>query len=256
MFVHDRHRTILDRLARRPRWTVTQLQREMRVSRSTLRRDLLELEERGDVVRVHGGVVHRDHLNGEPTFDRRDRDAVAAKRSIAAAAAGLVPDNAAVYVDAGTTGLAVGRRLALRADVKLFTHSLRLAADAAAVDAAASVVLVGGEVRKVSQAVVGGLALAWLAELRFDVAFVAASGVSAEGASTTELSEAAVKQAILARAARRVLIADAGKWERPAAVRFAGWDAFDAWVVDAAVPKAARGAAEAAGVKVIVATET
>ncbi|HEV7300310.1 MAG TPA: DeoR/GlpR family DNA-binding transcription regulator [Tepidisphaeraceae bacterium] len=255
MFVHDRHREIVDRLARRPRWTVTQLQREMRVSRSTLRRDLLELEERGDVVRVHGGVVHRDFLQGEPTFDRRGKQGVAAKRAIGAAAAAIVADNASVYLDAGTTSLEVGRRLLLRPDVKLFTHSLRLAADAASSDAPASVVLVGGEVRKVSQAVVGALTLDWLKQLRFDVAFVAASGVTAEGVSTTELSEAGVKQAIADRAAKVVLVADAAKWDAPAAVRFAAWRRFDTWVVDAAVPRAARAAAEAAGVKVIVAKE-
>jgi DeoR/GlpR family transcriptional regulator of sugar metabolism len=255
MFVHDRHREIVERLARRPRWTVTQLQREMRVSRSTLRRDLVELEERGDVVRVHGGVVHREYLQGEPTFDRRGKLGVAAKRTIGAAAAASVVENASVYLDAGTTCLEVGRRLMLRPDAKLFTHSLRLAADAAASDAPASVVLVGGEVRKVSQAVVGALALEWLAHLRFDVAFIAASGVTDEGASTTELSEAAMKQAIAGRSERVVLVADAGKWGVPAAVRFAGWDRFDAWVVDGAVPRAARAAAEAAGVKVIVAKE-
>src|SRR5687767_8580034 len=114
MFVHDRHKEIVARLVRRPRWTVTQLQREMRVSRSTLRRDLLELEERGDVVRVHGGVVHRDYLQGEPTFDRRGKESVAAKRAIGAAAVANVVDNAAVYLDAGTTCHEVGRRLMLR----------------------------------------------------------------------------------------------------------------------------------------------
>jgi DeoR/GlpR family transcriptional regulator of sugar metabolism len=234
---------------------VTQLQREVRVSRSTLRRDLVELERAGDVVRVHGGVVHRDYLQGEPTFDRRGRQAVAAKGAIAAAAAAMVPDNAAVYLDAGTTCAAVGRHVLLRPDAKVFTHSLRLAADAASTDAPAALVLVGGEVRKVSQAVVGGLALRWLEHLQFDVAFVAASGVSAEGVSTTELTEAAVKQAVISRAAKAVLVADAGKWDRPAAVRFAGWEQFGAWVVDSAVPKAARAAAEAAGVRVIVAKE-
>jgi DeoR/GlpR family transcriptional regulator of sugar metabolism len=255
MFVHDRHKQIVDRLVRRPRWTVTQLQREMRVSRSTLRRDLLELEERGDLVRVHGGVVHRDFLQGEPTFDRRGREAVVAKRAIALAAAELVAENAAVYLDAGTTCLEVGRHLLLRADVKLFTHSLRLASDAAASDAAASVVLIGGEVRKVSQAVVGGLSLGWLDQLRFDTAFVACSGVAAEGASTTELTEAAIKQSILSRSRQSVLVADAGKWDRPAAVRFAGLNQFETWVVDAALDKAARQAAEAVGVRVIVAKE-
>jgi DeoR family transcriptional regulator, fructose operon transcriptional repressor len=255
MFVHDRRRAILKQLARRPRWVVTELQREMRVSRSTLRRDLVELEERGDIVRVHGGVVHHDFLQGEPTFDRRGKEAVGAKRAIAATAAGLVSENAVVYIDAGTTCLEVGRRVVLRTDAKVFTHSLRLAADAAAGDAPAPIVLVGGEVRKVSQAVVGGMTLEWLAHLNFDIAFIAASGLDADGPSTTELSETAAKRSILSRSKKVVLVADAGKWDRPAAVRFAQWKQIHAWVVDSALPKAARDMVKRQGVDVIIATK-
>jgi DeoR/GlpR family transcriptional regulator of sugar metabolism len=62
---------------------------------------------------------------------------------------------------------------------------------------------------------------------------VGASGLDlADGASTTELLEASVKQAALARATRTILIADATKWARPAAIRFAPWTDFDDWVTD------------------------
>ena len=253
MFVQDRHRAILDRLARKPRWGVTQLQREMRISRSTLVRDLVELEERGDIVRVHGGVVHRDFLQGEPTFDRRGKEAVDAKRAIAETAAAMVAENTVVYLDAGTTCAEIGRRVLLRSDVTIYTHSIRLAADAASSNSPANVVLIGGEVRNVSQAVVGGLALEWLSHLKFDQAFVAASGVDADGPSTTELSEAAIKSAVLARSKQAVLVADAGKWERSAAVRFGIWNQIPTWVVDAGLPKTARDSLKRAGVNVIIA---
>ncbi len=253
MFVHDRQKQILERLARRPRWAVTQLQSEMRISRSTLRRDLMELEERGDIVRVHGGVVHRDFLQGEPTFDRRGKEAVAAKRAIAASAAALIPANATVYIDAGTTCFEAARRVLLRSDVKVFTHSLRVAMDAATSDAPAPLVLIGGELRKVSQAVVGGLSLDWLTQLRFDIAFIAASGMDADGLSTTELSEASVKGAIIGRASRTVLLADAEKWDRPAAVRFASWKQISAWVVDRGVSRGAREVVKRKGADVVVA---
>lgn len=250
MFGHERQKALLDQLVRRPRWVITELQDEMGVSRSTLRRDLVELEARGDVVRVHGGVVHRDYLQGEPTFDRRGKEAVQAKRAIGAAAAELVPSNSIVYIDAGTTCHEVARRLLLRSDVKLFTHSLRLAMDAATTDAPADVVLIGGEVRKVSQAVVGGLALEWLKNLHFDLAFVAASGLDPEGASTTELSESAMKAAIIARSTRSVLVADAQKWTSTAAVRFARWPQLSTWIVDPAVAPQARDIVRKQGVEV------
>jgi len=256
MFVHDRHRAILERLARRPRWAFSQLQREMRVSRSTLRRDLLELEEDGHIVRVHGGVVHRDFLKGEPTFDRRGKENVDAKRAIGVAAAAMIQPNEAVYIDAGTTGVEVARAAMLRPDVKIFTHSLRIGAEAASSDAAASVTLVGGEVRNVSQAVVGGLALQWMQHLSFDTAFIAASGVSAIGLMTTELSEAAMKQAIIARSRRVVLVADSAKWDHAAPVEFSTWNNVHTWVTDAALPRAAKEAITRHRTTVVLAKET
>ena len=100
-----------------------------------------------------------------------------------------------------------------------------------------------------SLALVGALALDWLRRLRFDVAVLAASGLDArEGASTTELSEAAVKQLAAARAARRVLASHAAKWNKPAAVAFAGWDVFHTFVTDVKLTSAEKAHLRRAGV--------
>lgn len=230
MLVHDRHARILDYLQKHPSSSVLHLQRSLGVSRSTVRRDLVELEEQGEIIRVHGGVVHRDTLRGEPTYDRRGREAIAAKRAIAAATAALVPEDSVVYLDAGTTCVEVARQLAARQDLKIFTHSVRLLIEVG--DSAASMTCVGGEYRAVSQALVGGLSMSWLKHLQFDVAILGASGLDEAGASTTELSEAALKQAIVERAGKLILATDHRKWERPAAVRFAPWKLLQTFVTD------------------------
>ena len=134
-------------------------------------------------------------------------------------------------MDAGSTCLEIGRRLAARGDVRLVTHSAALVA--AALHGKSELLCVGGELRKVSGAFTGGAALGALRELRVQVAFIGASGLHlVEGASTTELSEANMKRAIIARAARVVLLADRSKWERPSTVRFAHWHEFTDWVTD------------------------
>jgi DeoR/GlpR family transcriptional regulator of sugar metabolism len=251
---HARQSAMLDYLRQHPKVSVRELQKQLEVSRSTLWRDLVELEEQGEVVRVHGGVVHRDYLRGEPKFDRRRREAPQQKQAIARAAAERVPENASVYLDAGTTCLEIARQIWLRSDVHLFTHSIRLLAEAEAAEA--TLTCVGGVYRPMSEAVVGGLSLSWLEHLRFDVAFIAASGLSPEeGASTTETTEAGTKQAILKRARTRMLVADAQKWNKPAAVHFGQWDAFDIWITDNALPNAARRSVRRGNLEVICAKE-
>jgi DeoR/GlpR family transcriptional regulator of sugar metabolism len=163
------------------------------------------------------------------------RQAVEAKRAIGVAAASLVEEGQTVLLDSGTTSLEVGHRLMSRSDITIITNSPLFGH--AAQGAAARIIWIGGEFRPVSGALVGPLALEWLSNLRADWAFIGASGLSAaEGASTTETSEAAVKKAMIGRAARAVLVADSSKWEKPSTVRFASWTEFGLWVCDSALP--------------------
>ncbi len=227
---------------------------ELQVSRSTLRRDLIDLEQQGQLVRVHGGVLSTDSLRGDIAFDRRHQDRLEEKKMIAATAAGMVKENALVYLDAGTTTLELGRMLMSRPDIRIFTHSIRLLSHAAL--ARCPVVCVGGEYRAVSDAVVGGLTANWLEQLHVDVAFLGASGLSPTGASTTELSECAIKQQLVKRATTRVLLADAGKWDHPAAIEFARWSEIPIWVTTADVSKKAVDTVRQFKTQVVIARST
>jgi DeoR/GlpR family transcriptional regulator of sugar metabolism len=235
MFSHERQRAILDLLEKRQRIAVRELQKRFRVSAATLRRDLTELEHSQQIVRVHGGAVHPQYFKGEPSFDAKSKQASAAERAMGLLAAALVPEHQTVFLDAATSCLEVGRALAARPDVTIVTNSPAFIQ--AVRDAPAKIICCGGELRVVSGALVGALALDWLEHLRADWAFVGASGLSEEdGASTFELSEAAIKQAMIRRAERRILMADSSKWQQPATIRFASWQDFDTWVTDEQFP--------------------
>jgi len=250
MIAQERYQFILDYVARAGRVRLQDLRKRLGVSIASLRRDVTELEARGLVVRVHGGVMHPAHL-GEPTLAQREREAKPAKRAIARAAAALVERGQTVFIDGGSTCLLVGRQLAARRDLTLITNSLAIAH--AAQSGEATIILIGGRVRSVSGALVGAQALGALDRLAADWAFIGASGLTREGPSTPELEEAAVKQAWIRRARRRAVVADSGKWGKPAAVLFAPWSEVDQWVVDAGVPKDAVRNLRKQGIQVTIA---
>ncbi len=242
MFAHERHQAIQQLLSKKRRLSVAALQRELKVSSATLRRDLTELENDNLVVRVHGGVVHPSALRSEPTFTQKGARSMAAKRAIARATAELIPDGATLFIDAGTTCLEVARLLLTRRDLTLITNSVPLLG-LATTEHAATVIGLGGELRAVSGALTGSLALSWLASVHADIAIVAASGLSLEdGASTTELAESAMKQQFLARSTKRILVADSSKWNVPSTAKFADWNSFDTWVTDATLTPRERAA--------------
>jgi DeoR/GlpR family transcriptional regulator of sugar metabolism len=236
--LQQRLQQIRNYLKENPRSSVIELQNALDVSRATIRRDLIELEKQGILVRVHGGVIHSDFLAGEPTFDRRHQQHAQGKSAIGQTASELVTANQSVYLDAGTTCLEVARRLLLREDIKLYTNSLRVMSEA--MRGQCQVICIGGTLRRVSEGLVDSFAMRWLENLHFDVAIIGASGLCAKrGVSTTELSEAAVKQEAIAHADRVILVSDASKLGHPAAVQFAKWDQIDHWVVDGKVPRPA-----------------
>ncbi|HAI11755.1 MAG TPA: DeoR/GlpR transcriptional regulator [Phycisphaerales bacterium] len=229
--LHKRQQQIRQILAHHPRCGVQELQDKLGVSRATIRRDLIDLEQQGVLVRVHGGVVHSDYLAGEPTFDRRHQQRSIQKRRIGQTASELIKSNQTVFIDAGSTCLEVARRLLLREDIKLFTHSVRVLVEAQR--GQADVTCIGGTLRRVSEALVDTFALNWLENLHFDVAIIGASGLCLkQGLSTTELSEAAVKQEVITRSEQVILAADSSKAGHPTAVNFAKWDQVSDWVVD------------------------
>ncbi|MDQ3002553.1 MAG: DeoR/GlpR family DNA-binding transcription regulator [Fibrobacterota bacterium] len=231
MFAHERHQEILDVLERQPSISVQRLTKSLKASPATIRRDLDFLEKKGQVVRIRGGVVHPDNQAGEPSFEQRLKDYPSNKKAIARTAANLVPEKSTVFIDAGTTCLELGRLLLAREDLTLFTNSCPLVN--IPTRRQARLICVGGELREISRAMVGGFALDWLGKLQIDIAFFGASGLAPEGASTTELSETEVKSQAMARSRRCILLADGSKWCKPSTFLFSEWGAFDTWITDA-----------------------
>lgn len=249
MFAEERLNAIkkLVRISRR--MTFADLQKRIDVSPATLRRDLSELELAGAVIRVHGGILDPTYLRSEMSFDERLVRNHPSKLAIAAAASELVPAGATVLVDAGSTCLEAGKALIRRKDIKLITHSLALLD--AAFRGEASIICLGGELRKVSGALTGGRALGALNSLVADIAFIGTSGIEAEwGCTTTDLSETEMKRAIMERSQRKILLADLSKWRSPSTVRFAGWAEFDDWVVDKMPKNAELAIVRESGVKI------
>jgi DeoR family fructose operon transcriptional repressor len=234
----ERQRAIVRLLAQNGRIAVTAIAERFGISPATARRDAVFLAETGKAVRAHGGLLPAPAPRGEQPFRTRELVHRGTKAHLALRAAELLPGAGNVFVDAGTTCLEVGRLLGMRPGLRIYTNSIPLLASAGG--AAAAIVAIGGEARKSSLALTGGFAQAWLADVRFDAAVFGASGLDlTNGVYTSEIHEAAVKMEALRRSTLRVLVADADKWNRPTAVRFAPWNAFTWLVTNQDLPREA-----------------
>jgi DeoR/GlpR family transcriptional regulator of sugar metabolism len=251
MFAHQRHNLIVQVLERHGSVSVRELPSLVSASPATVRRDLDFLAQRKCVVRAWGGVLHPDFAVGESSFVEKARTAVYAKVAIGQAAAAKIAGRVTIFVDSGSTTLEAARHLLLRPEVTIFTNSLPLLCLRSPIRC--RLVALGGVVRQVSRALVGALAMDWMTHLEFDYALIGASGLEARnGASTTELLEAAIKKEAIERSRRTLLLADASKWNHPMAVRFAEWRQFDTFVTDVKLALGERRALSKAGVELVL----
>jgi len=240
---------LVETLQRDGRVDVAVAATELGTAEMTIRRDLDQLVARGVARRVRGGAVNLLMRGEEMPFAMREVEAVDSKRRIAVAVADLIADGEAVGLDSGTTVVATAQVLAGR---RLTVMPLSLhAASALARSESVRLVLPGGEIRPGELAMVGPLALASIGALRFDTVVLGCCGVSPEGHMMAhDLGDAAVKQALLASARRRVLAVDGAKFGRAALAVVCEMAALDVVVTDAFAPPASVAALEAAGVEV------
>ncbi|MDX2185543.1 MAG: DeoR/GlpR family DNA-binding transcription regulator [Opitutaceae bacterium] len=249
MLTEARHRALIRLLADQGEVSLEEAATRFRISFPTVRRDFQALAAAGHARRVHGAILTPDFALAEPRYSRKASQAVALKVRLASTVASLLPEAGTIFIDAGTTCLEVARAVSDRAQLRIFTNSVSVLA--LAPESRASLVSIGGDVRPVSLALTGGFAQSWVKALHFDASVVGASGIDrADGPCTTELTEASLKAEALRRARRRILVAHSAKWEKPAAVRYAPWDAFTDWVTDNPTPSDDRQRLARAGVKI------
>ena len=191
MLAEERFSLILDLLARQRTATVQELCEALNASESTIRRDLNELDKQGKLNKVHGGATLPDSpfRTDEPTMAAKEELAVSQKQSIAQAAAELILPEDFIYLDAGSSTLALARALsgpALNASYVTngVAHARLLA------QKGCRVFLPGGLLRPQTEAIVGAAAVSSLQQYNFTKAFMGANGVALEAAALHRAREA------------------------------------------------------------------
>lgn len=231
---------------------VDALAERLGVSASTVRRDLGHLQQQGRIARTYGGALVREAFH-ERSFGESQRINQEAKAAIAARAVELIPPGASVFLDAGTTCLALARLVAQRGPMNVTTRGLEAAlllARAPEVE----VVIIGGHVQPLSHGLVGPLASLALQRLGFDVAFLGSDAVHpSRGLGEPTVEETFVKEEVAARADQVVLLADSSKLDSTNAP--AWFSPAPPWtmVTDAGISPDRLAACQAKGIEVLVA---
>lgn len=235
MYAEERQRTIVNLALRFDRVAVTQLAERFEVTTETIRRDLDMLDRRGILRRVHGGAVPAENVRLiETAVAEREPAFAEQKGRIAQGALAYLPggDGSSVLIDSGTTTGRLAAAMGGGPIPTVVTNSVQIGSQLAALQGG-PVHLLGGRVRGITQATVGSETVEALGRLHCDVAFLGTNGLTtADGLTTPDPEEAAVKRAMVRAARRTVVLADSSKVGASFLVGFAALDAIDVLITD------------------------
>jgi|YelNatPaOPRAMG01_1025707.scaffolds.fasta_scaffold12735_2 DeoR/GlpR family transcriptional regulator of sugar metabolism len=236
--------------------TVAELVKKFQITETSIRRDLLLLEEDKRLKRVHGGAVSiSDNFRSE-TFSEKGKLHIQAKEKIGKYAVELIQQGNIVLLDSGTTTLQIARQMPanLRQNnhITLVTNSLPIAQEVLNWPSP-NLTILGGIFLPDYQATVGPQTIALLRDLSADIAFLGADGLTLTGGATTaNVLMAEVDRMMVERARKAVLVTDSSKIGRAGFVTIKPVSAFDLIITDDKAPAEFVQTATNMGIKVIL----
>ena len=245
-----RHEHILIRLTSNKKVSVASLAQELEVSMETVRRDLKTMEDHGQLRRIHGGAVPVVGEQDRPLHERT-RMAAKEKSRIAALAVPLLKAGMTVFLDTGTTTLAVARELARVAQLTVFTNSLDIALVVSQQNRH-RIHAVSGLLRANDNALLGYDTLDSVRKYTFDIALMGIAAVHPEaGLMDYEDHEAELRRVLVQQSRASVILADYSKLGKKARIHTLPLSAINIMVTNAKPIDAVTAALQQAEVELI-----
>jgi len=198
-------------------------------SEATVRRDLKQLADEGQLELVYGGA--KLCQVSDFSFRFKASQNIEAKQAIGRMAAELVQDDQQLFLDSGTTSFAIAPFLKRRRGLSVIVNSARLALELGS--PGLSVILLGGQYRADRMDSVGPLALSALDQLRNYICMIGADGLSMDfGLAAADIESAALYRTAIQNARETILLADHSKFGAASLYKIVDWSAISRVVTD------------------------
>ena len=218
------------------------------VSLMTIHRDLEKLEREGVITRTRGGAiaVTQGSSPTEAKLEARMQTNMKAKREMAKKALKLIEPGSAIFMDAGTSSIALAQTLP-DMDLNIFNVAIELSRLSAP-----TIHMCCGTLNRLNQAVSGQSTLQMLRGINIALAFIGVSGYTDQGGFTCgKEDEMLVKRLMVERAGKKVILMDSSKCGKILPYTFGNVEDVDYIITDGEVPASLRERAEKAGTEIL-----
>ena len=212
LFIEERQDKIVKYLEKVEKATIEDIMSLLKISRSTVRRYVIDLERKNLIIRTRGGALKKKYFKYEFSLNEKKDLNLDKKKKIAQIAKRFINEGDIIYISGGTTTLELAKILFDVKDLVVFTNAINILLELVN-NSEIRVKLVGGDFRKKTFSMVGQEAINFLDRYNFNKAFVGVNGISmVEGFTTPNELEAIVDGEVIKRSKEVFILADETKF--------------------------------------------
>ncbi len=208
----------------------------LEISDATVRRLFTQLDQEGEVIRVHGGVQLAPQLAHDYSYKVSAAHQSTEKMRIANAAVNMVASDESLFLDSGTTVLKLAEALSVKVQTGALENIVVVTNSLTNIETLAKwckVILIGGEVRLKRRDVCGTIAEKVLTMFHVDKAFFGADAVNLEGGfMATDERTTKMNEIILQQADSAYVLTASEKFNKTSFISYAPLDAIQTILTD------------------------
>jgi DeoR family myo-inositol catabolism operon transcriptional repressor len=230
--------------------SLDELMEVFNVSKNTIRRDVQELVDLGEIKKVYGGVAVNDSTLVS-FHDRKTRNQLQ-KKLIAKKASGFIEDGDIIFIDSGTTTLEMIDYLKTK-NLTIITNNLDFIINALPYENL-NVISTGGVLERKTNSFISIKKFDILKSYNINKAFMASTGISPSyGVTNASPLESDLKQTAVERSAKVFLLIDNDKFGKYGLMTYCGLEEIDYIVTDESPAEEYREFAEVNQIQLVIA---
>lgn len=184
----------------------------MNVSDMTVRRDLMELEEKGLIIRIRNGATANQQPNyRELPHEEKLMQNIILKRQIAKKAIKFIEEGDTIFLGPGTSIELLAEEITTK-ELRVITNCLPVFHELSKKKSDKfKVILLGGEIRDTTQAFVGEIPNSIIGKMHFNKMFFSGNGIANGLVKASSFDEAYTQKKALERSTEGYLLIDSSK---------------------------------------------
>ena len=208
----ERQQKIVDEVSINRKVSSNYLSEKLGVSEDTIRRDIIELDNRGMLTRVHGGAISTIqklyHYNEDSISNRENKVRIAQK------AISLIKNGMVIIMSGGTTNLMLAKLLPKDIKATIYTYSLPIAMQLTE-HPLIETIFIGGKIHRSSMVTTGIDVIQYLSNIRANICFMGVSALNLDQGITDEGYEVSlVKKAMINASEQIIYLATSNKLDQ------------------------------------------